>query len=356
MDFNDIKSRLIRTLNSLNGRYDGNIEKNINTFFSKEGNFVSQTTTFGNKNEEELNYNIISILQILATFKDHLKKCLKKNNYGEQLIEGEINDSLHLQVLMDLVNQEKHGYPLTKTTRSKKDPIITNPLQWLGLSPEPGSDAMLFAIENNGNTITHGQSSIFINAEIRDSAGNFLFSLDELVNTCYIKWLTIANTYNCCDVSIDEFKSRIVSSPATLIQNLSVIFEERPQVCKIEVNGNVRCTEIFYEFVDNQYLMIDNTVPVPMRMLYGSENRSNEEMGREYDELLRNFMSDIVIKKIDEFKKSDGFQLGTHSLESQGDLILERGIMKVKAEMSNEPFKIVEKITMQTKFKIKVYI
>ena len=58
---------------------------------------------------------IFIIFYNLASLKDNIKNCLEKKGLDKNLIEIEINNSLHLQVLIDIVNQEKHGYPLKKT-------------------------------------------------------------------------------------------------------------------------------------------------------------------------------------------------------------------------------------------------
>ena len=197
MNFNDVKERLEKTLASFNARYDPNVLKSINITFENTDAGHSTTVKFGNDDPQTITNKIFIILYNLSSLKDHLKNCLKNNGHDPNIVEQEINNSIHLQVLIDLVNQEKHGYPLTKSNRSGKNPLIKNPSQFLLLRTDTtaGSTAS-FTFSRNG-PILHGNNSIMIDAEIHDDKGNLLFLLDELIDTCFSKWNQIATTYKC---------------------------------------------------------------------------------------------------------------------------------------------------------------
>jgi hypothetical protein len=120
----------------------------------------------------------------------------KKNGHDSQIVEDEINNSLHLQILIDIVNQEKHG-SLLKKPRSNKNPIITDPSNGFRLASKKSSSTEI-NFTKEGNIISHGASpAMFIDALIRDDKGQLLFRLDELVETCYTKWHDLAIKYGC---------------------------------------------------------------------------------------------------------------------------------------------------------------
>lgn len=195
MDYNDIKSRLERTFISLNERFDEDVNKytNVELWENRKG----FSLTFGKTDENILTNKIISILHNLASLKDNLKNCLRNNKYDPQIIEDEINNSLHLQVLIDIVNQEKHGCPLTKNIRSFKNPVIKNLTHSFTLGNKKAGSTEINFLEN-GTIISHGiPPAMFIDAEIHDDKGNLLFRLDPLVETCYTKWEFLAKKYNC---------------------------------------------------------------------------------------------------------------------------------------------------------------
>ena len=199
MDFNDIKTRLERTLSSLNARFDDNVEERIKITYVQSDHSIGMMVKFGNDDTKNILNKIFMILHNLASLKDHLKNCLKSKGYDQNIVETEINGSLHLQVLIDIVNQDKHGYPLTRTKRSGKNPVIKDPKQVLKLSTgtEPHSSARFVMSLDDGSYQINGQSTIAINADVCDDQGNILFGLDELVDTCFAKWENIAKTYSC---------------------------------------------------------------------------------------------------------------------------------------------------------------
>lgn len=96
---------------------------------------------------------------------------------------------------MDLVNQEKHGSPLTKTRRSDKDPRITELRQSLSLSTGNNVNGFAgFFISHKGKSMLQGDTKITISAFENDGEGNLLFDLDVLIEESYNKWLWLIET------------------------------------------------------------------------------------------------------------------------------------------------------------------
>jgi hypothetical protein len=185
MDYNNIQSRLERTFSSLNERFDENSNKHVNVQEWSNGKGVS--ITFDNTDKNLILNRIMNILHNLASLKDHLKACMEKKELDPKIVEEEINNSLHLQVLIDLINKEKHG-GILKSHRSNKNPVIEDPTNSFRLGSKKGSP-----IEKHSSDIP----TMFIDAQIRDDKGNFLFTLDDLVEICFMKWKNLAKTYNC---------------------------------------------------------------------------------------------------------------------------------------------------------------
>lgn len=182
MDYNDIKARLSRTLSSLNERFDDDIMKYtvIKEWINGEGVSI----TFGGESEEVLLNRIMVILYNLASLKDHIKNKLSSKGLNPGIVESEIDSSLHLQVLIDIVNQEKHGTPLRKA-RSNKGPVIRYPeLGYFPFRKHPNAGP-----DNDSGTM-------LIHAVIKDKDDNNLFQLDELVDRCFAKWQELIKTYD----------------------------------------------------------------------------------------------------------------------------------------------------------------
>jgi hypothetical protein len=182
MDYNDIRARLSRTMASLNERFDDDIDKYVRIEEWSSGEGVS--IIFGGEDEEALLNRIMIILYNLSSLKDHIKNRLSAKGLNPMIVETEIDNSLHLQVLIDIVNQEKHGTPLKKS-RSNKRPVIRYPrIGYFPFRKHPDADPD----DEEGTMVIH--------ALIKDNQENLLFRLDDLVETCFAKWNELINNNN----------------------------------------------------------------------------------------------------------------------------------------------------------------
>lgn len=192
MDYNDIKSRIERTFIALNARLDDDIEKHTHYHFYTRGKEQRVTITYGTEDEKEVMVPIMNIIHNLATLKDHLKNSLKTKGLDPQIVETAIDDSLHLQVLIDIDNQDKHGTSL-RNSRSKKSPVIKNAKRGLFM----GSKVR----DIEGNIIKEdGPSIMAIKALIKDDKDELLFNLDDLIEVCYSKWISIIKNYKLAEL------------------------------------------------------------------------------------------------------------------------------------------------------------
>ena len=113
------------------------------------------------------------------------------NVNDSSLVEKEIDNSLYLQLIADLSNQDKHGYPLTKTRRSGKDPLIENISTCLIMSSkEDGSDtaSMSFKLDGTGVPIFEGNNKISVSADIVDASKNYICGFNIMVENATKQW------------------------------------------------------------------------------------------------------------------------------------------------------------------------
>jgi hypothetical protein len=194
MDYNNTKSRLERVYSSINGILEEDMRNCIKVEHQENHTGKSIKISFDNNFEEaEAENKINVIIHNLANLKDHLKKKVKDG----QDIENEINGSLYLQIVLDLSNQEKHGYPLTRIRRSDKDPRITNIRQSLRAYPNSSNSKISFFIDpHTGIRGTTNNCIIAINADVVDLRGDRIFDLDELIERAIVAWEVIIKKYN----------------------------------------------------------------------------------------------------------------------------------------------------------------
>lgn len=184
MIYNDIQARLKSIYASIQQKYEyeDGVVKRMKSEIKEDGSvFISL-----DKDEHDL-YNKINIIIFnLANVKD----CLVKNGVNKKILETEINKSLYLQLILDLANQERHGYPLTKTRRSSKDPLIQNVHLVMTVSNRKNN----FYVERNDGAAVQNIMSVIV-ADITDSTGNIICRLDELVDNALADWEKIIRTY-----------------------------------------------------------------------------------------------------------------------------------------------------------------
>jgi len=196
MDYNPIKQKVNIISASMKTRYELDILDKINIEIKHVSNYKSILVTFGKKNEIEIIRIIGDILHNIATIRDLMKNKMERTGQNKRLIENEINKCFHLQILIDIDNQLKHGYPLTINPRTKKNPIMKNFRQSMSVSSgtSPGARSF-FCISLDGKVETKGDVSIIVNCDIFDDKGNNLFTLDEMINNSIEKIMGIIGKY-----------------------------------------------------------------------------------------------------------------------------------------------------------------
>ncbi len=190
MDYNDVQARLKNIYSSIDEQYSYGHEALGMAHWEQTDNQISFSFLNPNNKPRVIN-QINNVISNLANIKDCLKKKLQDRGDDPQAIEYEINDSLYLQLVLDLSNQEKHGYPLTKTSRSQKNPLIKNVNR--GLSRSNRLDNIRYE-QSDGSVIVN--MMIIITADVTDSQDNLLCRLDELVENALKFWENTIKKYN----------------------------------------------------------------------------------------------------------------------------------------------------------------
>lgn len=197
MDYNNIKTRLNRIYASIKQKAPEDVDKyTISTDITSENyinhirpefqdifkgkKIVGKSISFGEQNGQENAQSIItSILHQIATLKDNIKNKLKDKKY----FENAINNNRSVCILLDIVNQDKHGYPLTKTNRSNLNPLLKNFSYGLMLiaGGEHPSEASIRMNKSGGLNIL-GDKNINISCDVFDGKGSLICSIDKVID------------------------------------------------------------------------------------------------------------------------------------------------------------------------------
>jgi hypothetical protein len=186
MDFNNISERLNRLYSSLGEIRDTNWQSKVN-WGPGDGPDIS----FGSQDVHENEQKIFNVIHGIANFKDNLKNKLSSLALSPKLVETEIDNSIYLQLIADLSNQDKHGYPLTKTRRSGKDPLLANVQSALRIQEiEIGSIMLAVNFETGVLSIPGSQGTIIINGDIVDGNSTLVCDIDSMLDNAIMTWET----------------------------------------------------------------------------------------------------------------------------------------------------------------------
>ncbi|PIR76340.1 MAG: hypothetical protein COU32_02550 [Candidatus Magasanikbacteria bacterium CG10_big_fil_rev_8_21_14_0_10_42_10] len=192
MNYNEVQSKLRLIYSSINhqNEYQELALKRMKSDGTIGNEALIVISFYDEKEEPDVLNQINNVISNLAHIKDCLKNNLTERGDDNKIIEAEIDNSLPLQLIIDLANQQKHSYPL-KNKRSQKDPLIKNIGRALCVSDKP--DNIIYK-GPNGSQMKNCMTKII--AEITDSKGIFLCYLDDLINDALNDWENIIKKYN----------------------------------------------------------------------------------------------------------------------------------------------------------------
>ena len=184
MDFNDLVRRVERLYSALGQKADGEIQKHIKIRGMESAGSSEQNVliTFDNTHDEAGATNIVlAIIEHLAKLKDHLKRKVGESSHS---VENMINQSLDLQLIMDLSNSEKHGYPLTRPARSHRSPRVLNIRATLAIPPQEQIGINI----KTGEVVHPGKCQVDVRADVVDGSGKYICEWFSLVDRATQDW------------------------------------------------------------------------------------------------------------------------------------------------------------------------
>jgi hypothetical protein len=174
MDSSDLESRLRRMHASLQMAEETDMAK-LKAEVVRDGKRIAVYQDFsGGLSNEELENYAQSLIHNIASLRDHLKSWAKKNGKEKSEVDSVFRRSLALQIIQDLFDNDKHGYPPRNGGWSGKSPRIGRITRSLQISTKPQKGSLVTMIlgpEGTPRISGSGGARAVINAEILDSDG-----------------------------------------------------------------------------------------------------------------------------------------------------------------------------------------
>jgi hypothetical protein len=146
---------------------------------SEECVFVFQDFR-GGLSDEQISNIAHSAIHNLANLRDHLRRWATLSGHDPKKIDRAVQKSLELQVIIDLSNADKHGYPPRDGGRSGRAPKLSevNRVMKLSTGTQPHSSAGLtLTPEPVARLVGSGSATVVVTGTIVDEAGCHLGDL-----------------------------------------------------------------------------------------------------------------------------------------------------------------------------------
>ena len=139
-----------------------------------------------------------SLIHNIANLADHLKKWARKNEKDKNLVDDAIKSSFELQVLLDLSNNDKHGYPPRDGGHSGRAPRLLNPRRVMRLTTGAGKgSAVMMTLARDGQPVIRGSGSgkAIVSGEVVDGDGEPIGDLYDIAATGLADWEALLSEY-----------------------------------------------------------------------------------------------------------------------------------------------------------------
>ena len=163
------------------------------------GDVVGVSQDFSAGVSEETFANLAhAMIHNISNLADHLRRWAKKNGKDKTRVDEALKASFELRVLLDLSNNDKHGYPPRDGGHSGRLPRLLNPRRILRLTTGAvkGSGVSM-TLGKAGEPVIRGSGSAkaIVTGEIVDGDGEAIGGLYDIVEKAVADWEVLLLEY-----------------------------------------------------------------------------------------------------------------------------------------------------------------
>jgi hypothetical protein len=145
----------------------------------------------GGLSDEELSNLAHTVIHNIANLADHLRKWAKKNGKDQGKVGQTLDQCLDLRIIIDLSNNDRHGYPPRDGGRSGKLPqlVLINRVMRLTTQAQKGSRiAMTLGPGGVPRFSGNGTAKAVVTGDVVDGKGNPIGDLYDISTTALKAW------------------------------------------------------------------------------------------------------------------------------------------------------------------------
>jgi len=158
----------------------------------KSGGFVGVYQDFsGGLKDEQFDNLAYSLIHNIANVPDHARRWARRNARALASVDRAVGASFETRVMIDLSNNDKHGYPPRNRGRSGRSPRLVNARRVLRMTTgkERGSSvAMTFAPDGTPQVSGSGSAKAILTGEIIDDQDVDIGDLYDMASRAVEDW------------------------------------------------------------------------------------------------------------------------------------------------------------------------
>lgn len=148
----------------------------------------------GGFSDDDLSNQAHSVIHNIANLRDHLRRWASHHDQDKNKVDQAIDNCLELQIIKDLSNNDKHGYPPRDGGHSRKCPqlIEINRVMRLQTQAKKGSTiGMTIGASGVPKIIGDGSAKAVVTGDVVDNNGNRIGDLYDITNNAVKAWETL---------------------------------------------------------------------------------------------------------------------------------------------------------------------
>jgi hypothetical protein len=158
----------------------------------------------GGFSDDELSNQAHTVIHNIANLRDHLRRWAAQNGQDKAKVDQTIDNCLDLQIVQDLSNNDKHGYPPRDGGRSGKGPQLVEINRVMRLQTQAKKGSMIAMTIGAGGVpkfIGDGSAKAVVTGEVIDTAKNRIGDLYEIANKAVEAWERLLADFGLITVS-----------------------------------------------------------------------------------------------------------------------------------------------------------
>lgn len=200
MPDNELSNRIRRIYASL-----GSVEeKDLSQFRAKvirtNGKSGFYQDWKGDRSYEEISNHAILLIHNISNLKDNLKHWAKRNDKDRNIVENAFHDSRELNIVQDLSNNDKHGYPPRDGGFSGESPRVEKFERVMKMTVKGVKRSFVsMTFDKKGVPIVSksgsSEAKVVITGDILDSDGNTIGDLYETLLKAINDWENVLREF-----------------------------------------------------------------------------------------------------------------------------------------------------------------